>query len=447
MYAKDSHPLDVELFDHVVEALDDRANAELVEHLDECLLCRVRIARIRRQNPSQGSFAAAHAAVDVSPVVQAVLSSGARPDRVEEGQVWLAGEARRTLIWIRAVRDSGVICHPATIDVEAADDSTLIVEEFAPLGYPLAVVTSIVGTVPTDRLTTFVGALDIAEDVNRLRDAALTGARPEPGLRTGPPMTGRADERLEFRQLLADDLAALDPAEGDDPHDPDESTEPDPIVGRLIDTLRTDVVDRRGAACHLSPIRDSGIGGYANSVGCTAVARLREFDCSVLVVTGVDRMQWALTHQPETTHLLWLADASALAVAEPVDPFDTCMFELRDLRPAFELPNAGERSNPRVGLSPRPLAKAVYDFFDISAFPVEEAPRFPEPVAQRELGDLFGRHAAEAIEELRTKGAQLSKREALRGLSEDDGIGLAAALESSGDTETLFAELDRIAES
>ncbi|MDE2822958.1 MAG: hypothetical protein OXK79_05580, partial [Chloroflexota bacterium] len=214
MYAKDSHPLDVELFDHVVEALDDRANAELVEHLDECLLCRVRIARIRRQNPSQGSFAAAHAAVDVSPVVQAVLSSGARPDRVEEGQVWLAGEARRTLIWIRAVRDSGVICHPATIDVEAADDSTLIVEEFAPLGYPLAVVTSIVGTVPTDRLTTFVGALDIAEDVNRLRDAALTGARPEPGLRTGPPMTGRADERLEFRQLLADDLAALDPAEG-----------------------------------------------------------------------------------------------------------------------------------------------------------------------------------------------------------------------------------------
>lgn len=213
-HAADRCPLDVDLFDYAVRALDHGANATIAGHRNECLLCRVRVARIRRQNPSQGSYPSAHVTVDVSPAVQAVVSGNASPEDVVAGQVWLAGGPRRTLVWIRAVRDRRLICHPATMEIEAADDSTLIVEDFEPLGQPLAVMTSITGTVPSDRLINFVGVLDIAADVNRLRKASVSGVPPaELGWPTGPPMTGPADERLELRQLLADDLAALDPIE------------------------------------------------------------------------------------------------------------------------------------------------------------------------------------------------------------------------------------------
>lgn len=204
---------------------DHRAGAAVAGHPDGSLLDRIQAARAQRLNPLEGDAALPHV-VDAS----SVLSGNPNLEDVAAGQVWLSDGPRRMLLWIRAVREGWVICHPATVNLDIADNSTLIAENFEPLGRPLGLMTSITGTVPHDRLATFVGVLDISADVNCLRDASQTGVPAEIDRPTGLPITGIADERLVLRQLVADDLAALDPiddGDDDDDDDPEVALSPD----------------------------------------------------------------------------------------------------------------------------------------------------------------------------------------------------------------------------
>lgn len=196
--------------------LDDDVVANLsyteepAEHPDGSLSDRIQAARAQGLYPLEEDSELPNVAGDASSAVGGNVS----PDEVAVGQVWRTDGPHRMLVWIRTTFDVPVVvCHPATTNLAIADNSTLIVYHFEPLGRPLGILTSIGSTLPTDRLATFVGTLDIAADVNCLRD----GSPPERP--TGLPITGVEDERCVLQQMVADELYGLDPIDEDDDED------------------------------------------------------------------------------------------------------------------------------------------------------------------------------------------------------------------------------------
>ena len=71
--------------------------------------------------------------------------------------------------------------------------------------------TSVVGTVPKERLAVCLGELDVRRELEHITGSASPGLAP--AFATGVPITSRSDERIESRQFLADELASLDPIE------------------------------------------------------------------------------------------------------------------------------------------------------------------------------------------------------------------------------------------
>lgn len=446
MEPREGHPLDIDLFGLVVGDLDAALAAVVTEHLATCLLCRVRIARIRR---SDAVPAAPPVGIDfptVSPRVLAALESSARPELIATGQIWLAGESHRLLLWLRAVESGAVIAHPITLDVDTADDTALIIDELPALGHAGAVVTSIVGTVPESQLVSYIGDLDISADVQRLRDAATLGTSVL-DLRTGSPITGPTDERLEFRQLLADDLAALDLIEDEDDehyHDGHSDT-PEAAAREMVEALRSDLLSRRGPNCELRTVLDDLLlGSFARTKGCVPVVVVSELTASILLITGVDPVAWVVENQGDASKLLRLSRATALAIAEQLRPFDTWLFEERHLHPARELPQAAALVDPRPMLGPKPLVKALYDYFEDDVFAVEPvAPLVPDS-SQRDLSPYLEAKARSRLDALRTTRAQLTKNTALKGLAPSDADALADALGTAGDLEQFLGMLDGI---
>src|SRR5687767_9863624 len=116
MEQRPAHPLDIDLLGVALGDTDATLAAEVAEHLGTCLLCRVRMTRLRRGGAVPLGDPATSTPVtslptplgvdrpSVSTAVLAVLDDGARPDAVAAGQVWLAGDRHRLLVWVRTVR-------------------------------------------------------------------------------------------------------------------------------------------------------------------------------------------------------------------------------------------------------------------------------------------------------------------------------------------------------
>jgi len=444
MEQRRGHPLDIDLLDVALGDADAGLATEVAEHLGTCLLCRVRMARIRRSGAAPSPLPTGVDQPTVSPEVLAVLDA-TRPATVAAGQVWLAGASRRLLVWVRSVRSDRVVAHPVTLDVDAADDTALLVDELPALGTPAAVVTSIVGTVPVHGLVAYVGDLDVGSEVERLREAATVGTA-ELDLPTGPPITGPTDERLEFRQLLADDFAALDTIADDD--DIGLSSDPPEAAARLMyEALRSDLLVRRGPGCEVRrPAGDLALGSFAASTGCVLVALVTELTGSVLLITGERRLDWALAHPHDASKLLRLAGAATLAVAEPDDPFTTWLFEERHLHPALELPRAVVAVGPRPGWGPKPMVKALFDYLEDGVFAVEPVGAVEPPASQRDLLPSLRSNARRSVSGLRKGRAQLTKNAALKSLKRSDADALARALDDAADLDTLLELLERITE-
>lgn len=447
MEQRQGHPLDIDLFGLVVGDVDANVVAEVTEHLATCLLCRVRIARIRRSDAVPAAPPVGIEFPPVSPRVLAVLKGSARLELVATGQIWLAGDSNRLLLWVRAVQSGAVVAHPITLDIDAADDTALIIDELPAIGHSGAVMTSIVGTVPVSRLVAYVGDLDIGADVQRLRDAATVGTAVL-DLPTGSPITGPTDERLEFRQLLADELAALDLIEDEDDDNDNHEGGSDTLEAaarEMVEALRSDLLGRRGPGCQLRPLLDDlSLGSFARLNGCVPVVVVSELTTSILLITGADRVAWVVENQGDASKLLRLSRATVLAVAEPLRPFDTWLFEERHVHPAFELPKATALVPPRPMSGAKPLVKALYDYFEDDVFAVEPvAPLAPES-RPRDLSPYLEAKARLRLDALRATRAQLTKNTALKSLAPSDADALAHALDTAGDIEQLLGMLERI---
>ena len=194
-----------ELLEYALGESDPASAAAAEAHLADCLFCRVRLNRIKINDPRLEPPAFAVSAPPVSEEALKILAAHP-PARIESDQVWYArGEHAQLMVWVshEPIGFDAVMAHPVTTNIDAVGPSALIVD--LPKIGPVAVSSPIIGLVPKSKLVAHLGDLDIASDLQRI----YKGDRSD--LETGRPITDPNDERHEFDQFLIDQLADLDP--------------------------------------------------------------------------------------------------------------------------------------------------------------------------------------------------------------------------------------------
>lgn len=445
MEQRHAHPLDIELLAVALGDNNVAVEPEINTHLGTCLVCRIRIARIRHGNATPEPLNATGIQYPtVSPEVLAVLDSTVERSAAQVGQLWLAGDTYRIPVWIDDIEDGVAFVYAASLDTDAADDTALITP-VPNLDRSIAVYTSVRGTIGIDRLVSYIDDLPINDDVDRLVAANVNGTVAD-GLLIGSAITGVTDERLELRQLLADDLAALDPIEDDGDDEPDDDTRSALFaVGELADHLRHDLLWRRGPRCRVHDV-DENLALVIAPMSVTAVATVHELGCVVIVVSGDGGPEWALEHAAHAWTLIEATNATALGFAEPIDPYNTVLFERHDLRHSYELPWADLRSPPRIAVAAQPIVKALDTYLDKSAFEVHPAEPVERPSVAPDLRPHLHANARTSIVSLKGIGAQTGKKRALMALNDDDTKGIADALSEANDLDSLLARIEQVIE-
>ena len=195
-----------ELLEYALGESDPASAATAEAHLADCLYCRKRLNRIKVDDPRLEPPAFAVSAPPVSEEALKLLATDP-PARIESDQVWYArGEHSQLMVWVSHEPIGffdAVMAHPVTTNINAVGPNALIVD--LPKIGPVAVFSSIIGLVFKSKLEAHLGDLDIASDLQRIYNGDRSG------LETGRPITDPNDERIEFGQFLADQLADLYP--------------------------------------------------------------------------------------------------------------------------------------------------------------------------------------------------------------------------------------------
>ena len=380
------HPTESELADLALGGLDQARSSAIASHLRACVPCRVLADRLGQglpELPAGEPPGGPHGAIP-----DAARGAVAAADRPRAGP--LPGElwrARRppdgpvTLVWVRALGPTGAAVVPVSLDTELADEHTLIVPAAAsPLGTALAVHVPVEATIDDEHLLDRLGSIDIATEVTSLRDAWLAGKPAQQGVDVGPSIVSPLDERIEYREALADRVAQLASAAGDEASDHDTRDEPTPqgtepedwwlpaagsdradLLMALHRALRNThaparVVPRPPAA--------------AASEHLSAVALVAELDAFVLVasVEGGGPLQGRVPL--EAARLALQADQllNAVCLVEPVAPFMAVVIDRHDVVEAIETPS-GQLRPPRQSRPPAPVGDAVVKFLDATITP------------------------------------------------------------------------------
>ncbi len=217
-------------------------------HLASCLRCRAHALRLAAEGRQRVTKAAVASLLPDSPVLPEAIFDAARDttphDRPKpaEGELWRARNrddarpgAMAVLVWVRRMFDTTAAVLPVVLDVEMADDESLLLEaDDSPLGVRAAVLTGVDTEILAENLTTRIGPLPIAEGVAAVRQAARGKAVLPEHVRTGPPIVRDDDQKLEFRQAVGETVAALGPVLSDEPDEPQDDH--DPLA--LMDALR-----------------------------------------------------------------------------------------------------------------------------------------------------------------------------------------------------------------
>jgi hypothetical protein len=371
------------------------------------------------------------------------------------GEIWRIGRDEAMLVWVRRVFEDTIDVIPAVLDIELADqESVFIPAESTPLGMPLALLTGIRTHVGMPALLQRVGYFNAFTEVNEVMAAAREGRLPQ-GVQTGPPIDTEDDQRIEYRQLLADLLSDMAPDRWPDVPTPEAGQTFDNSSGEaahIIDILAVELPNRHSGTrvSSIAPVKswlEPGVGLY----GC---ARISYLDTSLIaaVLKGQDIADAIQNTTALADACLALArmepDVTAIAVTTGGADLPAIVLGVTDLRTAFEAPS-GRRVPPHLAREQLSLVDALAKFLDkqVTAWEVTE------PVASRALGtDLLhvaSQSADEAIAEIRTAGKRAhteAKKSAWTHMPDDLGARITGTISAIMANEPIDAILDSLIE-
>ena len=312
------------------------------EHLAVCLICRVRGGRLRHMtapgSPSDDAVARILQASAPEPPILARLTTTHEEGPPRPGELWRVGRDEALLVWVRRVFAGTADVVPAVLDIELADQESVVVPAHAtPLGMPLALLTGVRGHVGMPAFLEHLGSIEVSAQVQEVMAAAREGRTPQ-GADVGLPIESDDDQRIEYRQVVADLLSDLAPSRWPSP-----ITDEVPESGydELCSLLSQELPGRHyGTQVSAVPFRPVLAYGATSLWTC---ARVTYLDTSV-VVAMLDgaRLEEALLVAELATACLEVVrlepDADAIAVASKSSGWPTAVLGVPQLRTAFETP-------------------------------------------------------------------------------------------------------------
>jgi len=431
------HPTESALLSFARGQLTSAGAADVAAHLEGCLACRVWETRLRHAMVAEadGSVTARLIAV-AQPIPDDLRTALAAPPGARvpaSGDIWRVGADEALLVWVRSLSGQSATVVPVTLDVELADEYTLIVPAGeSPLGLDLALMTTVEGDVDLRAFLQQIAALPAGDQITQLQLARSDGRPPPPGLRTGSPASGDTGQRLEYRRHQTRVLARLAPGAfpvGSLPGSRNDGVD----VGRLAEMLN-------GLTWHRPGLEISLLDGHlavAPAHELLVTALVRDLDAVVLVAVLTGREPARVLSAPDVARacgglLMTYQDADDVAVAIPDQDWTAVVITPEFAGRAVEAPS-GRHSEPRVANPPMPLADALLKHFDSRVTRWEETGRL---LFDRDAVDLAALAAAvsrAAIDRAVAEGRRArtpAKKAAYMALDDTAVDGIRALIES-----------------
>jgi len=393
------HPLDIDLADFAGNLVDETRTEALQDHLSGCPLCRIKVRRLRDAfaDPPEAQFRARSGA-GVSAGIGAGLSVTAPRVSVAEvssgrpvpGELWAAGNEERLLVLVLREGNGRILVVPVTLDLGSADDETIVVEAaLSPFEMAIAVYPALRAELPRFSLVACFGQLVEADELDRLLDGGLRGTA------RGEPIDGPTDPRLEFRQMLADHLGAL---EGIAPG-PDIAADAPPAgPERLASVLAAELRDRRGQRCRLDRLRSWEGLVLAYSKGWTPVATVDELGTVLVVFDTRTGLASGDDFNAAVSVLTRYNSTGVVVLATALGP-DAELFDAASLSYGIGVPS-GEAIPPAPLLSGLAPADAIVKFLDQSSALSQASWPGRASTAPSDVIATLSRSAAWAVEEV-----------------------------------------------
>ena len=414
------HPLDLDLADLASDLVEPAQREELEQHLSECLLCRIKLGRLR---DTLGEESAARAPARSGPdvgeaglrphfVVPRMTSANTAVERAEPGEIWAAGDDERVLLLVIRRIDDRVLVAPVTFDALSADDETVVVgAELSPFDMSLAVYPMLAAELPASLLGAQFGELVAAANIDRLLAGSL------PGTARGEPISGPTDPRLEFRQVLVDTLGALEEVGPD----PDMGADaPPPRPERVASALVAELRARRGEACKVHRLGSWEGLTLAYSKRWSPIGTVDEFG-TILVVFDTPSGLADDADFNAAMSVLTRFNASAVVVLATGLSRTADVFEAASLSYGIGVPS-GETNPPTPMLSGLAPVDAIAKFLDQNSAWPEGAWSTRGSTSPSDVLGTLSRSAASAVEEVVRQGRRARIAPKVAGYESVEGL-------------------------
>ena len=432
------------------ELLRAGGSVEVAEHLAECVECRIRAARLARAAevapPSNSSLSRILASdTRLAPAVVAA-ATGSETATPSTGELWRVGDDDALLVWVRKVFDGSADVMPVVLDVDLADDQTLLLPANATsLGMELGVITSVRGHVHADVFLSQVGDLGdrVTRQVAEVTAASLEG-RPPRGVPVGTRVHDPDDQRVEYQQTLADLLADLGPGAWTARKAADEKAG---APGRdLYELVKRDLPLRHRCTVHASL---PAVAVLQSGAMIHAVARVGYADTSIVIALhpAWQSEQYADLAAACRRIVRQEPGSTAVAICSGDQNWLTTVVDGVAMRDAYESPS-GQLLPPHASTESMHVVDALAKYLDRHV-PAWEAVDAAMKLTTTDLAAAARLSAQAAVAEIVNQGSRAhtpAKKEAWIGLSPATADAIAAMVDRIIAGEPVGEALNRFLE-